>query len=194
MSASQYADLIALRQWNTMVAGDRDDILIRVLGAASAWVDEYCGRRFSLDDEASSRTFNLRGRTDSDQFLVDDIGSLDDLVVEVGTTASGFTAVTDYEVGPANALAQGKPIESLYLATGWPEYSSNTLRVTAKWGWPAVPAAVEMATLIQACRLYKRKDAAEGIINSAEWGAVRMSRIDPDASSLLAPYRFIKVA
>lgn len=194
MSPSQYATVTELRAWNTMLDNDRDDILVTTLCAASSWVDEYCGRRFGLDETATTRSYATRGRTMAGVFLVDDIGSSDGLVVESGTTASGFTAVTGVEYGPLNALAQDRPIESLYLAAGWPEYSSTLVRVTARWGWPAVPDAVSMATLIQAARLYKRKDAAEGIINSAEWGAVRMSRIDPDVASLLAPYRFLQVA
>jgi hypothetical protein len=41
------------------------------------------------------------------------------------------------------------------------------------------------ATLIQAARLYRRKDSPEGVTGSAEWGVVRLPRIDPDVSALI---------
>jgi hypothetical protein len=59
------------------------------------------------------------------------------------------------------------------------------VRVTAKWGWPAVPDTVVQATLIQASRLYRRKDSPEGVLGSAEWGTVRLGRVDPDVYALI---------
>jgi hypothetical protein len=44
---------------------------------------------------------------------------------------------------------------------------------------------IREATLIQALRLYKRKDSPEGVLGSAEWGTVRVSRLDPDVAKLV---------
>ncbi|MDX2921298.1 hypothetical protein PV370_25695, partial [Streptomyces sp. NE06-03C] len=62
------------------------------------------------------------------------------------------------------------------------------VQVTARWGWPAVPDEIVQATLIQAARLYKRKDSPEGVTGSAEWGVVRLSRRDPDVWALIEHY------
>jgi hypothetical protein len=137
------------------------------------------------------RTFNPRGRIvredDGDLFLVDDIGSVTGLVVETGSGAS-FTAVTGYETSPDNALADGKPITGLLRPLGTWGIATTRLRVTAKFGWPAVPDDIAEAALIQASRLYKRKDSPEGIIGSAEWGVRNLSRRDPDVWALIEPY------
>jgi hypothetical protein len=65
-----------------------------------------------------------------------------------------------------------------------------TVRVTAVYGWPAVPAEVNMATVIQASRLFKRLDAPLGVMGFGDMGVVRVSRYaDPDVEQLLSPFR-----
>jgi hypothetical protein len=49
---------------------------------------------------------------------------------------------------------------------------------------------VRQATLIQATRLFKRKDAPFGVIGSAEMGQLQVvPTIDPDIKLLLAGYK-----
>lgn len=62
------------------------------------------------------------------------------------------------------------------------------MRITAQFGWPAVPDDISEAALIQAARLFKRKDSPEGVIGNAEWGVVRLSRRDPDVWNLIEQY------
>ena len=61
-------------------------------------------------------------------------------------------------------------------------------RVTADWGWPAVPDAIVEATLLLANRRFMRKDSPEGIAGWAAEGPVRVSRFDPDIEDLVGPY------
>ena len=170
-----------------------DGLLDAARESASRLVDAHCGRRFYLDASATARTYRMAGRVvgtdDGDLFFVDDIGATAGLIVEVGSTADGWTAVTsEVEHEPDNALARGRAIEGL-LRPCWAQAATSTrVRVTAKWGWPAVPPEVVEAALILAVRLYKRKDSPEGVMGSSEWGAIRLSRTDPDVASLLAPY------
>jgi hypothetical protein len=124
---------------------------------------------------------------DGELLLVDDIGSLTGLTVETGSGAS-FSAVTDYETSPDNALADGEPITGLRLVSGSWGTATNRVRITAQFGWPAVPADIHQAALIQASRLAKRKGSPEGIIGSAEWGVRNLSRRDPDVWNLVEPY------
>lgn len=63
--------------------------------------------------------------------------------------------------------------------------------VTGTWGWPAVPAAVVQATRIMVSRIMKRQESPQGVAGFGEFGVVRISRIDPDVLSLLAPYRLL---
>ncbi|MFI6861784.1 phage gp6-like head-tail connector protein [Streptomyces sp. NPDC050421] len=186
--AHEYADRAALKDALSIEVDDttRDALLDRALAAASRGIDTATGRRFWLDDAASARTYRTAGRTlwaDGGEVLnVDDIGAATGLVTATGT-AGAWSTVTDVETTPDNALARGRPITGLLLAGGG--WGTQRVQVTAQWGWPAVPDEIEQATLIQAARLYRRKDSPEGVTGSAEWGVVRLSRRDPDVWALI---------
>jgi endonuclease YncB( thermonuclease family) len=195
--ANEYADLPTLKQQLSIEAADdsRDTLLNRALASASRSIDKTTGRRFWLDPAPVARIYNPRGRVactvDGETLLVDDIGSVTGLVVETGPAAGPWNAVTGYETTPDNALADGKAITGLLRPNSiwsWHLGSTTRVRVTARFGWPAVPDDIVQACLIQASRLYKRKDSPEGIIGSAEWGVRNLSRRDPDVWALIEPY------
>ncbi|WP_307797796.1 phage head-tail connector protein [Streptomyces laculatispora] len=185
--AHDYAELDVLKSNLNIKTDDtsRDAMLQSVLTAASRGIDTSTGRRFWLDEEPTARIFRpRRGRIVGDEdggerLLLDDIGAAP-VLVETGS-ASSWTDVTDYETGPDNALVRGRPITSLTVPGRW----AAGQRVTARWGWPQVPDEIRQATLIQAARLYRRKDSPEGVTGSAEWGVVRLSRRDPDVWALI---------
>jgi hypothetical protein len=191
--ANEYGDKAALKERLGLDADDtsRDGLLDKALAAASRSIDKTCGRKFWLDDEPKERVYRPQGRvsreSDGDLFLIDDIGSVDGLVVESGSGTS-YSAVTGYETTPENALLDGKPITGLLMVSGTWGSVTNRLRITAKFGWPTVPDDVAEAALIQSARLYRRKDSPEGLTGSAEWGVVRVSRRDPDVWALIEPY------
>lgn len=191
--ANEYGDLATLKSNLGIEADDdtRDTQLNRALSAASRSIDKTTGRRFWLDATVKQRVFRLHGRVvcddDGDLLLVDDIGSITGLIVEAGSGGS-FTAVTGYETSPDNALADGEPITGLRRLNGIWGTGTTRVRVTAKFGWPVVPDDITEATLIQAARVFKRKDSPEGVLGSAEWGVVRLSRRDPDVWAFIEPY------
>lgn len=172
---------------NTAALSTREELLQQALLGASRGIDAYCGRRFYLDTQASARTFNPRGRVrrvaDGDLLLVADIGDTAGLIVETGSATSSWSAVSAYETSPDDALYDGRPVTGILAGFGmW----TPRARITAPWGWPSVPDIVVQATLIQAARLYRRKDSPEGVAGSAEWGLVRVPNIDPDVKALIA--------
>jgi hypothetical protein len=192
VATTEYATLQQLKDALKISDTESDAALNRVLVSASRQIDAHTGRKFWLDDTASARTYRPSRRVlatgEGQLVLVDDIGDSTGLVVETGTTGS-WTAVTDYETDPDNALARGEPVTGLLRLAWWFGGPSLRLQVTARWGWPAVPAEVTEATIIQAARLYRRKDSPEGILGSAEWGTIHVSRIDPDVQALLKDLR-----
>lgn len=192
MARTEYATLAELKSFITMDGAvvDRDDLLTIALDAAHDDVDGDCARRFYLDAAATARTFDPADRVVGDRgrafLLVDDIGSTTGLIVETGT-ASTWTAVSGtVEYRPENALARGRAITSLMTPSGiWPTDPFTRVRVTARWGWPAVPPRVKAATLLQASRLYARRKSPQGAIGSADWGVMSVRKSDPDYASLL---------
>jgi hypothetical protein len=166
-----------------------DTLLNHAIDAASVAIDDETGRRFYLDEEPSARQYRRVDSTvsepDGELFLVDDIGSLTGLVVELGDGTT-WTAVTDFSPEPLNALTQSKPVTQLRRNLGvWPDWQ---VRVTARWGWPAVPTPIKNATEILASRLFRRKDAPFGVAGFADFGAVRLV-MDPDVARLIGPYQ-----
>ena len=188
--ANEYATLATLKRLLNLETADTtsDDLLTQALEAASRGIDRMCGRRFWLDPAPVARTFNPSGRTvateSGDRLVVNDLGSVTGLTVETGSGGS-YSAVTTYETGPDNALADARPVTSLLSLGGSWGYGAARVRITGRWGWPAVPAEVVQATQIQALRLYRRKDSPDGVTGSAEWGVVRLSRVDPDVYTLV---------
>lgn len=204
-AAQPYASLALLRESLGMAATDttRDNLLTMALNGASRSVEDYCDGRepgaFFLDATATARVYTigrwLQCNWDGETMKVDDIGSLDDLLIEVSDDGTTYTTLTDCETAPDNAFARGLAINAVVSPA--PTFGfrwRRKLRVTARWGWPRVPEQIEHATLLQASRLYRRKDSPEGVAGSAEWGLVRVPNLDPDVKALLKNFTSYSVA
>lgn len=173
-------------------------LLERAINASSRAVDKYCGRRFWLDTGVSTRTFIVR---DQNLAFVDDIGSRTGLIVKIGVDGVNYpttlTIDSDFILEPRNAdkfasaafdayaFWQIRPTLSRWL---YVNPFVPTLQVTARFGWSAVPDEVTAATVLKAASLFKRKDAPFGVAGFGEFGAVRISRLDPDVVDLLSAY------
>ncbi|GGN40529.1 hypothetical protein FHR83_007016 [Actinoplanes campanulatus] len=191
--ANEYATLAELKGARKIPLSDTADdaALNKALTRASRAIDDRTGRRFWLDGSATARTGATRGRVvrddgDGELLLVDDIASTTGLIVELGD-GSAWTAVTDYFTEPDNALADSRAITGLRRDRGlW--CTSRRWRITALWGWPAVPDPIAEATLLLANRRFMRRDSPEGVAGWANEGPVRVSRFDPDIEDLVSPY------
>jgi hypothetical protein len=185
--------------------------LERVINATSRAVDRYCGRRFWLDPTAATRRYRAR---DPRQVVVDDIGDLTGVVVEV-LAGSVWQAVASSAVQfePLNAAADGAggarpwtrvtgtgvtfpvaadPVGALDTARAvplTPTAGEARVRVTARFGWPSVPEDVAQATLIKAAAVASRTSAPLGVAGFDGFGPVRISRFgDPDVAAHLQPF------
>lgn len=192
-----YATLTELK----LAAGEitettRDPLLLTALAAASRSVDQYCGRRFYADTVASARQFrtvrNVVCDVDGEALFIDDLAAAP-TTVEIGDGVT-WTAITDYSTEPVNALVKNRPINVLRRRLSqWRWGLVSQVRVTGLWGWPSIPDEVSQACLLQASRLFNRRKSPEGITGNAEWGLVRVTRVDPDVASLLQPYQIMGV-
>lgn len=195
MARTDYANLDELKAFITMDASviDRDDLLTIALDAAHDDLEGDCGRVFYLDATATARTYDPLDRvievSGRQILLIDDIGNLTDFAVATGSGVT-FTAVSGtVEYRPENALVRGRAITSLMTPSGlWPTDPFTRVRVTARWGWPAVPPRVKEATLLQASRLYARRKSPQGAIGSADWGVMSVRKSDPDYSGLISQF------
>jgi hypothetical protein len=198
--ANEYATVADLReQLGDTSSRGSSATLQRLLTVASRDVDRYTGRKFWLDPVATARSFDVPSAPDDGMLLIDDIGSRTGLLVGAGLDGVTFDSIDagEYELHPLNsdltdtdAYAWWWIGESAAVWNGG--YGSwlwnRRVRITARWGWSAPPAAVVEATLLRAVSLYKRKDAPFGVAGFDGYGVVRL-RTDPDFAGLLAPYR-----
>lgn len=172
------------------------NLLERAISAASRAVDTYCDRRFWQDAAVTQRIYNP---TNCRQTFTDDISTRTGLIIELGSDGVTFPtalASTDYTLRPPNGgVVAGADTADAYAF--WEVVALNTLftvdsyrptvRVTARFGWSAIPSVVEEATILKATSLFKRKDAPFGVAGFGEFGAVRITRADPDVIDLLSP-------
>lgn len=196
---TSYATLAELRdRIGITAAGDtaEDTKLTNALAAASRGIEKITGRQFNDAGSASARVFVPDGPTCTD---IDDFSTTVGLVVEAdqgddGTYETTWTSGA-YQLEPLNGVVGGEsgwPFWTIRaVGSGWfPMFSSGraSLRVTARWGWAAVPAAVHEACLIVAEEIYRLKDAPFGVAGSSEFGVIRV-RDNQVAASMIAPYR-----
>lgn len=199
LDATVYCDLDDLKDWLRISDNNDDAILQYCISAASRSVDSYCGRRFYRDTTATSKDFyaTFCGDADINDYVV---ASGETVTVDLtgsGTFGTAWTSGTQYMVAPLNREQHGIspwPGETLISLQGYyfpTSYTGRpTVRVSATWGWAAIPDAVRQATLIKATRIFRRQQSPEGVAGGGDFGGIRISQYeDPTVVELLAPFR-----
>lgn len=172
-----------------------DDTLIEnAINTASRMIDGYCQREF-YNAGTAARVFAA-----SDELYVD----IDDLAgtaitLQTDDQANGAFDITwtpsDYQLEPLNGKLAGQAWAYTRIRAAenylFPvENGLALVKVTGVWGWPAVPQAIEYATIMQSQRLFKRLDSPTGILGFGDMGAVRVTRqLDPDVAEMVNPFR-----
>lgn len=166
-----------------------DAVLADVITATSRLIERYTGRVFT-QVTSQARYFSAADRY---RVYVDDLVSVDSggfcTDDNADRTFSNVWATTDYELCPRNAAAHNNPYTWIQVPPNgnnvfpsWPE----SIKITGTWGWSAVPQEVTEACLIQAARLFRRKDTPFGIMDSAASMTSRALTLDVDVAQLLA--------
>ena len=192
-----YGTLAGLRAFLGLGSGSdptNDPLLWTALWAASWAIQSTCDRDFSLPTGAAeNRRFALSSYLPP-IIEIDDLVDGTDLSVafDDGSGTYPLTVTTAYDLAPLNAPVRGFPYTRIEFRTFTPvpawRLGGPLVAVTsARWGWPAIPPAVEQAAYLQAARLYKRKDSPFGIAGSPVEGNVLrlLAKLDPDVQLLL---------
>ena len=180
-----------------------DDLIDNCAGAASRLIDGFCNRKFWAVGSATTRVYQAE---DSFFCSIDDISGTA-LTLQTSTNADGVFDTTwtptDWQLEPLNGDLDGiawaydkiRAIGDYLFPTVNANYGSQALvKVTAIFGWPAIPEPVTQATIIQASRLFKRYDSPLGVAGFGDMGAIRVSRaLDPDVAQLVEPYRRMRL-
>ncbi len=171
-----------------------DTALEAAIAAASRQIDGYCGRTFWQDSGLVDRVFYS---TELGRVEVDDISTITGLVVKSDTSIDGtypttLTINTNFIVRPPNAQAAVplRPYTELFIvdySSYFPvlTYGRPGVKVTAKWGWPAIPDAVAKACRIQAMDLFQAPSKPHPAMGLPGIAASRVGPMNPYASGLL---------
>lgn len=166
--------------------------------AASRIVDQETGRQFGLAGAAEPRYYTAHHNRRTGRWFarIDDLQTTTGLVVKIDDGGESYpttlTLNTDFRLRPYNAALDGLPWTALVgarsqdLGTG-----PVSLEVTGRFGWSSVPTLVVQATLLQASRIFKRRDAPFGVAGSPETGSELrlLAKADPDVMVMLDPLR-----
>lgn len=199
----QYAAADDVAAW----LGDDTDVaqLALVVEAASRAIDQATGRQFGMT-ESQAREYVPRFRQGLWDVTVDDLPAAPTAVEIVHQDGTVIREVTNYVLTPRNAVPNGKPytgIEFRGIGDYWPIWGTypyewaphhhhHLVRVTAQFGWPAIPDPIALATRLQAARFYARKDQAVPLVTEQvddiryQWNG---ATLDPDIEASVAPFR-----
>ena len=162
---------------------------------------------FPSHDQDASVNARYYTPTNYVEVAVDDISTTTGLVVSLDTTDNGtydttITLNTDFILKPMNPEHIEISDADYRFPQNYiqiiPTRSSerfdpliiNNIKVEAKWGFIKVPPAIKQATLIQATRLFKRKDTPFNVFGNEQTGTQELfSKFDPDAKELIRPYK-----
>jgi hypothetical protein len=172
-----------------------DSALQSVLDATDTLIDLYCDRKTGFGTATETRYYTAE---DWEYVLTDDLVSVTTLQTDDdanGTYETTWTSGTDYVLAPRNAALDGFPYTEIDTSVTWPRNFPKDVylgvKVVGVFGFPAVPAAVKQAEIIQAGAVWNSRTAPFGVIGSADLGGIlRMSRaLHPEAALILEPYR-----
>lgn len=179
---------------------DLDDVSV----SATREINNHCSRQFNRDDVITSTGTQTRVYPVRYSWLaeIDDVHTITDLEIDTDPNGDGtFTtswAATDYQLEPLNGIRDGN--------TGWPFFKIRaiagnvfpmlgyvaSLRVTAHFGWTAVPGDVKQAHLMLSAETFKMREAPFGVAGWSEFGAIRVRDV-PKVAKLLYPYERSRV-
>jgi hypothetical protein len=158
--------------------------------AASRAIDRHTNRQFGVVAAAEERSYTARYDKQRRRWVVD----IDDLMDDTGLTVTTEDGTVDvYALKPANAPQTGAPWFRLIVdpdSTVTPTCDEDGVTVEALWGWTAVPDTIKQATLLQASRLFTRRNAPFGVAGSPESGSEMrlLAKLDPDVAVIVGPY------
>lgn len=183
MAAPQYATRDTLKLALNITDSSRDSLVDIALAAAARAIYRRTGkRRFDKDPAPTTRILDVRGRQVWDRRLCAYRLMTPDIATAAGIEIKSEDGTASYLVKPVYPDSPDEPIQGL-IGT-----FPDRIALTAQFGWPEVPDDIIQAHLLQAMRYYRRKDSPEGIAGSAEWGLVRVPRVDPDVEEMIQDY------
>ena len=203
MGARAITDLDSVKSWAPSTQGVDDAVLERSLDAASALIEQFCGRRFVSADYTARHSGNLAYSdgflltlADPDSGLLTPNVSAVDSLTEDGAILTveqlGGTALTDaaqavyMPLGPA--LARVSVSSGLLSQAAWSTGLGNiVIAYTAGYALESVPAEIVQAAIELTWLLYREGSRSGMASRQASLGSASFFReLSPAAQSALS--------
>lgn len=196
MAIGQYTGLDEVKAAIRVKHDEADDLIELAIDAASRRVDEFCNDQFWISPTPTARTF---APVTSYELSVGAFATADGLVVEFDNDSDGvFETVvpaSSYQVAaperPGHPYRRLEFLDACLPGSGWASSSRPRrarVRVTAQWGWSAVPAQVRQACLLMAIDHYRGKNFTNGVvgppINSAGGSGAEQTHLSNSSPAL----------
>lgn len=205
-----FATLDQLKDYLRIPSDDTEDdaVLSLALGAAETAIKRSTGRSFESPTGAE-RAFTAKKIADPTPYATGPLTlyrysvEIDDTFTAAASVSVSYdplgqgdftadVAAGSFRMMPFNAPSLGKPYTSiLFNRSITLPLDAGSVGVTADWGWSAVPDTIVTATLLQAARYSKRRDAPFGVAGSPEVGnALRLlAKLDPDVAVMVHDFK-----
>jgi len=189
-----YCTLAELKASLAITDNVDDTPLEAAVTAASRMIDDYTGRFFYADGTTQAPVYRYYTPEDAYILPVDDFVSIAEIATDdnFNQTYQSVWTTADFLTEPVNNPRRGWPYSRI-LAVGsyvFPYFLPQAVRVRGVWGYLAVPSEINMATLIQASRLFVRRQSPFGIAGTPDLGTVRLAaKLDADVEALVRPFR-----
>lgn len=173
-----------------------DDLIESVVEGVSRLIDDECHRFFF---ETSSTSFYYTAEQPTKIFTNDISSPSSDITVEIDLNGDGIIDTTldstNFFLSPYNASTLGVPYTCIEITpTGQYSFGPRIrkgVKVTAKFGWPAVPKEIKTATILQVAREFKRYATPLGSESMTALGkqTLTIPSLDPDVQRLISRYK-----
>lgn len=195
-----YVSVADLKRYVRIPSADIEDDaeLATAITSASRAIDRSADRQFGQTAAVEDRFYTGRFDRWASRWVID----IDDVMTETGLVVAAdrsddgsfSTPIDTFRLHPFNAEVESRPWTKIIVgrsASGQPNECEGAVRVTAQFGWLAIPVAIVQATLLQASRFFARRNAPFGIAGSPDVGSEMrlLNRVDPDVEVSLGPYR-----
>ncbi len=203
-----YVTLDEFKASQKKVSAERDDAIALALSAASDQIDAYCGRTFSTVDVATPRVFTADRYSlvsgiriwgsygGSGIVTVDEFHAIEGIAFGPGDGTFPIPSdLVNYDLPPVPLAIPGIVVyDRIYAKNGAFPNDRNTIQVTAKWGWPEVPAIIKQVCSQMANRMVTVLDAPFGQAGSGELGQIQSANaLTPMLASELNAWRVMPV-
>lgn len=205
---ADYVTLAELKAW--LRIDDDDDVdnaeLSRAITDASHQIDHLCSQTFPVVDEDTETTIYAQPwwNRDANAWVIDvpviDVDTYGAPAVFLWVEEDfDWTAAVDLAAAPGRPYRPyGGPLytqivlpaDANFAGNGTNDAPVNTVKIVGYFGLPAVPAGVRQACILQATRIFKRRESAFGMINTLDGSEqTRLTRaMDPDVIAALRGY------